>query len=486
MGADITLINLNMLYVQYGERLDRELHLPLGCLYLTRALEDAGFSVDLRDYQCCEAEDPFDLQAFVEFCRDPAPVVGLSCMANLLPFTLLAAEAIADRYPGTTIVLGGVGATAVEELILTRFPSIDIVVRGEGEVTGPELLRALDGGDLASVPGISYRSNGAVRHTADRERIHDLNAIPFPAFDRVDLGRYAGYGLMTSRGCPYPCTFCSVAPVWNHQSYSRSAENIVGEMRALNQRAGVELFLFQDEFFVSGKERVLDFCRTLQRSGLDVRWKAFGRINLTDVEMMQAMADSGCIELRFGIESGADRILKRIRKGFAAQEVLEVVPRAIEILPRVDAFYMWGFPFETMTDFNQTLFQMLSLRSMGARILPSLLSLLPQTELYEQLPPDIKLEFCPYLLPDFVLTGHELVRGSLVDLPAKHERYFRLIQDHPDIFPGFYHVDVEGNVLPKLELLWQFGFYAPPEDQGTESCGAHSPNVAAPELATRA
>lgn len=95
---------------------------------------------------------------------------------------------------------------------------------------------------------------------------------------------------MTSRGCPYPCTFCSVAPIWNNKSFSRSPQNIVEEMKHLNREAGVNLFLFQDEFFVSGKKQVLDFCRELGKSGLDIRWKAFGRVNLTDVEMMEAVS----------------------------------------------------------------------------------------------------------------------------------------------------------------------------------------------------
>jgi radical SAM superfamily enzyme YgiQ (UPF0313 family) len=490
MIADLTLINLNLLYVRYGEKVDRERHVPLGCLYLTRALEEAGCSVDFRDYQCHETDDPFDMETFLHFARDPAPVIGLSCMANLLPFTILAARALKERYPDRMIVLGGVGATAVEEPILQRFPWIDVIVRGEGEVTTPLLLCALqgsavDGEGLSAVDGISFRRNGHVCHTPPRTRIQNLDAISLPAFDKVDLSQYKGYGMMTSRGCPYPCTFCSVAPIWNHESHNRSALDIVEEMRVLHQEAGVDLFLFQDEYFVSGKRQVMAFCEELERSGLNVRWKAFGRVNLTDEEMMRAMAGCGCVELRFGIESGSDEVLARIQKGFTAEQVLDLVPRAIEILPRVDLFYMWGFPFETMDDFNQTLFQMLSFQAMGARILPSLLSLLPQTEIYAGLPPGVELEFCPYLFPDFVLTGHEVLHGSLVELPERHQAYFRLIERNPDVFPGFFHVDVAGNVLPKLGLLCQFGFYQFPEEASTESCGAHSPRVRPQELATR-
>src|SRR5512144_1235107 len=108
MAADLTLINLNMLFMRYGEQIERERHVPLGCLYLTRALEAAGFTVDFRDYQLCDSYDPFDLETFLAFVAHPAPVIGLSCMANLLPFTLLAAEALKARYPDRKIVLGGV------------------------------------------------------------------------------------------------------------------------------------------------------------------------------------------------------------------------------------------------------------------------------------------------------------------------------------------------------------------------------------------
>ncbi|MBN2192819.1 MAG: radical SAM protein [Polyangiaceae bacterium] len=361
--ADITLINLNMLFVRYGEQVERELHVPLGPLYLVGALEDAGFEVDFRDYQTAPGEDPFDLEAFLDFLGDPAPVVGLSCMANLLPFTVLAAEAIRRRFPNRRIVLGGVGSKAVEQRLLECFPWIDAICRGEGEQTAPELLAALlRGQDLSAVRGISFLGGDRVVHNPDRERILDLDGIRWPAFERVNLGRYAGYGMITSRGCPYPCTFCSVAPVWNHVCAIRSPRSIVDEMRHLHRQAGVDLFLFQDEFFVSGKRHVLEFCRELERSGLGVNWKAFGRVNLTDLEMMRAMVDSGCVELRFGIESGSDEILARIKKGFSTAEVLDVVSQAIQTFPRVDAFYVWGYPFETIEQFQQTVFQMVAFR----------------------------------------------------------------------------------------------------------------------------
>jgi len=89
-----------------------------------------------------------------------------------------------------------------------------------------------------------------------------------------------------------------------------------------------------------------------------------------------------------------------------------------------------------------------------------------------------KLEFCPWLLPEFVLTGHEVCADGQVEIPERHRQYFELIRGSPDIFPGFFHFDLQGNVIPKLQMLRQFGFYAAPkESQPAESCGAHSPTA---------
>lgn len=481
--ADITLVNLNMLFVRYSDAYDKELHLPLGLLYLTSTLEEAGYDVDFRDYQLSEAQDPFDMGAFVDFCADPAPVIGLSCMANLLPFTILAARRLKERYPEHTIVLGGVGAKAVEAKVLERFDWIDLVAHGEAERAIVPLVEALKtGGDLSKVPGLFFRSDdGAVVRTDPPARIEDLDKILRPAYHRVDLAAYDAYGMVSSRGCPYKCTFCSVAPVWNHKCHFRSPEDVVAEMVELHEAAGVELYLFQDEFFVSSKQAVMRFCDALARSGLDVKWKAFARVDLADREMMEAMADNGCLEIRFGIESGSERMLEKTQKGFTPQMAVEVVSMATQIFPRVDTFFIWGYPDETMDDFYKSLFQMISFRLMGARILPSLLCMLPQTQLYNELGEDrLKdLEFCEELLPEYVITGHEVCGVGSVSIATEHQPIFDFIKANKDLFPGFFLLDVEENIRPKLRILQEHGFYTREERElsDLDSCGAHSPRV---------
>ncbi len=481
--ADITFVNLNMLHVRYDGSYERELHLPLGLLYLTTVLEQAGYEVDLRDYQRCPADDPFDLDTFVDFVADPAPIVGISCMANLLPFAILAAEQLKQRYPDRTLVLGGVGAKAVERQVLDRFPWIDLVAQGEAERAIVPLVEALqNGGDVSQVPGVFYRSSdGRIRENGPPPRIEDLDGIARPAYHHVELPVYDAYGMVSSRGCPYQCSFCSVAPVWGHTCYFRSARDVVAEMKELHEAAAVDLFLFQDEFFVSSKQAVLQFCEQFRQSGIEARWKAFARVDLADDEVMQAMAEAGCLEIRFGIESGSARMLELTTKGFTPDMAVDVVSRATQLFPRVDTFFIWGYPNETMDDFHQSLFQMLSFRLMGARILPSLLCLLPQTKMYQELTAAERnrLEFCDELLPEYVITGHEICKVGATAIAEEHRPYFDFIEQHKDLFPGFFLLDVEDKIMPKLKILQEHGFYsrADRELSDLDSCGAHSPRV---------
>ena len=115
---DITLLNMNLLYLRYYDQVEKELHVPLGTLYLTRILEDAGKRVDFRDYQTNDYDDPFDANNICDFLADSSDLIGVSVMANLLPFTIAALRTLKERYPEKTIVLGGVGPKSVEEKIL--------------------------------------------------------------------------------------------------------------------------------------------------------------------------------------------------------------------------------------------------------------------------------------------------------------------------------------------------------------------------------
>ena len=464
--ADITLINMNLLYIRLDARVDYEAHLPLGLLYLTAVLEQKGVCVDFVDYQVLPRvkpdADPFDLDTALDYIGETAEVVGFSCMANLLPFTLLVAERLKIRHPKKTILLGGVGPFAVESLILERFPWIDVVVSGEGETTLPRLLKALPDPDRFSrIPGIFYRlSNGSIVHTGKAPRICDLDKLPLPAYHRLDMGAYDAFGIISSRGCPYACRFCSVAPVWDRKTTYRSHDSIIDEIRLLHEAHGVKTVLFQDEFFYSSEAKILDFCDKLQTSGLPVRWKCYGRVNLVTERAMKRMAEAGCIQLRFGVESGSDRVLEQVVKGFRSGDALRAVTTALGIFESVETFFIWGFPFEEMEDFFQTALQMARFRQMGVAVLPSLFSMLPQTDIYRAFRKgsyDGTLSLVPELVPIYVVTGHEIV-GAWNAVPDRYRAFYDFIGAHEDIFPGFYLFNYETNVLPKYKALRELDF----------------------------
>jgi radical SAM superfamily enzyme YgiQ (UPF0313 family) len=464
--ADITLVNMNLLYIRLEGRIDYETHPPLGLLYLTAVLEQNGYCVDFVDYQILPrikpGDDPFDLDTALAWIGDTAGVVGFSCMANLLPFTLLVAQRFKQRHPEKIVLLGGVGPFGVESLILERFPWIDIVARGEAERTLPLLLKALpDAKQLAQVPGIFLRQpDGSIHYTGKPERILDLDALPLPAYHHLDMAAYDAFGMISSRGCPYACRFCSVAPVWDRRTTYRGHDSILAEIRLLHETYGVQTVLFQDEFFYSSEAKILDFCDRLQASGLGVRWKCYGRVNLVSERAMRRMAETGCIQLRFGIESGSDRVLQRVVKGFRFSEALGAVTQALNIFPSVETFFIWGFPFEEMDDFYETALQMARFRQMGVTVLPSLLSLLPQTEIYREFRQGRYgggLTLAPELVPIYVVTGHEVV-DTWNAVPERYRPYYDFIGAHEEIFPGFFLFDHETNVRPKHKALREMGF----------------------------
>lgn len=464
-AADITLINMNLLYMNVGGKIDYEAHPPLGLLYLSSVLERDGYRVDLVDYQVFPREnsgrDVFDLDNLTAYIGETAEVVGFSCMANLLPFTILAAQRFKALYPRKIVLLGGVGPFGVERLILENFPWIDIIVRGEAEVSLPVLLRAISGkGAFEQVPGVFYRfGDGSIAQAAPPPRIRALDDVPLPAYHLLTMDRYDAFGIISSRGCPYCCSFCSVAPVWDRTTTCRDHENIIAEIRLLYERYGVDLILFQDEFFYSSEAKMIDFCDRLVASRLPVKWKCYGRVNLVTKAAMKRMAEAGCIQLRFGVESGSDRVLKKVVKGFRFEDALRSVTEAASIFDSVETFFIWGFPFEEPDDFYQTAIQMARFRQLGITVLPSLFSMLPQTDIYKEYRAGGytgTLELVPELIPVYVLTGHEVV-DTRNSVPEKYRSFYEFIGAHEEIFPGFFLLDYEAGILPKYEALRAMG-----------------------------
>jgi anaerobic magnesium-protoporphyrin IX monomethyl ester cyclase len=437
----ITLVN-------FVPALEGETTTPLGPLYVTSILENAGYEVDFRDYQLVLYQNPLTQKSILDFLSDTHDTVGVSCYFNTLPFVLLSLQKVKTEYPEKTIILGGPGPTSVAEKIVQRFPFIDILVKGEGEHTVSDIAKGVPHKDIK---GIVYQSHGKVIKNPPRERIN-LDTLPFPAYDKIDFSQYDNAGIITTRGCPYHCTFCEVAPLWEHHTERRSVSNVISEIKMLHHQYGVKSIHINDDTFVLSRKWVIDFCNHLKTENLDITWRCLGRINLMDEDLLSIMADAGCTGIQYGIESGSDRILNLIGKQITVQQIKKVMELSVDHIKNVSSSFIWGFPFETMDDLYETIYLMGVLAKMGCHIKFFFLSPLPLSPLYKKYSSQLKFD---EKLVSNLLFG--VVKDKIP--PGEKEQILLMITQNPDIFPGFFHihtpdVDKKYSVLKEAGLIF--------------------------------
>jgi radical SAM superfamily enzyme YgiQ (UPF0313 family) len=438
----ITLANIS---VGFADETGKTGYVPAGPLYLTSVLEKHGIEVDFRDYltQSSRFANPLDPAGVCDFLADAAGVVGVSCTSGTLPLVILAVEQLKQRHPEKLIILGGIGPTGAAEPLLHHFPFIDIVCKGEGEQTFMELLDRPAAG-LENIKGISYRDETGVHANPPRERIQNLDALPFPAYHKVNLDDYFLAGIVASRGCPYKCAFCDVSPFWGYRYRARGIANIIEEIKLVRRTYGQRHILFYDEIFVINRQWVLELCDRLEKEHLDVEWLCLARIDLMDETLMERMAGSGCRMVFYGIESGADPVLDHIGKGFNRKQALDIIRTSLTYFD-VTPFFMWGYPHETWDQFIQTIDLVKAVSGMGATPLLYSLCPLPLTQLREKYREKLRFSgsWCRRL------TGENTPR-EIIDIIGKY----------PDVFPGFYYYHTE-DFHKKYELAGEFSRHDP-------------------------
>jgi len=191
--------------------------------------------------------------------------------------------------------------------------------------------------------------------------------------------------VMSVRGCPYGCTFCSVHSVWERRITRRSIEGIMREVLSVKDQ--IREITFHDDTFVLNKQRVYAIIDAMKAEGIHLPWRCNGRVNTTDDEdLLKTMVDSGCRRMMIGLESGSDMVLQKIRKEFTAQQALEMLNHASKYFARLDLTFIWGYPFETMEDFYQTLEILGEAKRLPAEMYfhSHLLCAFPQTEMYRE------------------------------------------------------------------------------------------------------
>ena len=338
---------------------------PLGIAWLAAVLRQNGYEeVSIID----SVVEKFDNCQVIEALKEKMPdVIGLSfgTLNRFYAFSL--AEEIRRNFPEAVIVAGGPHPTLAAEDILKNIRSIDMIVRGEGEFAFLELVKALDAKtDLSAVLGLTYRNaSGGIISNPPQEMIKDLDSLPFPARDLLPMGKYKQKipltqktctSMITSRGCPHNCIYCSTARQWGHLIRFRSAKNVVDETELLKKEYGLDGVGFFDDCFTVDKNRVIAICKEIIDRKLEVGWWCEARANTLDPEVLSWMKRAGCEHIAMAIESGSNEVLKRIRKMITVEQGIAAAKMIHEAGIKQKVFFMHGLPGETYQDIKKTVF----------------------------------------------------------------------------------------------------------------------------------
>ena len=366
---------------------------PLGLAYLVAISERRGDEVRVWDGEV----DPEPLEKILEEFRPE--VVGITATTVQIKMAWKTAERV-KKALNVPVVLGGVHPTLMPEESISH-PAVDVVVRGEGEETWEELTSSLEKGfdpeALRQIRGLTFRTpSGEIISTPDRPIIMDLDSLPFPSYrpfkmhlytnlqptiDHLPRGR--SFPIMTSRGCPYRCSYCSqISP---RRWRMRSPENVLAEWRWLVRDMGaLEIGVLDDTFNVD-RERVIRICDLLIREKLNhVPWIMINgiRANLVDKELLRKMREAGCIRVAFGVESGDQRILDEvIHKQLTLEQVRNAFKWAKEVGLETIGFFIIGLPGETEETMEKTIRFAIELDPLVANF--SIATPFPGTEMYE-------------------------------------------------------------------------------------------------------
>lgn len=338
-------------------------YFPLGIGYLASYVRAKGY----EPYIFQPPSDSKFGDALIDTIKKIRPnVVGVSVMTNTYPAAVYLLEIIKKEYDCITI-MGGHHVSAIGEKVLRESSSIDYIVIGEGEETLFELLEALHNNrNVKNISGLGWRKeDGTPVINIQRSFIKDIDTLPFPARDLVDMSRYRShsyidYGkktatMITSRGCPFKCIFCSSWLTMGTKYRFRSAESVLEEVQELVAHHGVDHIVFEDDTMTLKRDRMIEICRGFQSMREAPSWYCLSRVDSMDDELAQEMKRSGCRMISFGIESGDPVILEKIGKKINIEKAVQAVAACTKVGIRTLCTFIVGFPFDTKKSMEATL-----------------------------------------------------------------------------------------------------------------------------------
>jgi len=340
------------------------LYFPIWLAYAAGVLEDAGFEVDLIDAPA----DGFDFDYCLQRAKQLAPnLIVLDTSTPSIYNDVEIAGKLKDALPGSFVVLVGTHVSALPEETLDIDDRVDAIARHEYEYTLRDLAAALkNNGDLHNVEGLVFRDNGRFVHTPKRPYIENLDELPFVSrvykkFLRIEKyfnpnALYPMVTIITSRGCPFPCTFCVYPQTLMGRAFRlRSIENVVAEMQYVVENfPQAKAIFFEDDTLTVNKKRCKELAELIIEKRIKISWTANARVGL-DYDTMRVMREAGCRSLCVGFESGSQRLLDNIKKKITIEQMGQFMSDAKRAKMLIHGCFIAGLPGETPQTLAETL-----------------------------------------------------------------------------------------------------------------------------------
>jgi len=327
---------------------------PLGLAYMAAVLEQGGFEVKIFDCPVCEL-DHEKLKAEIDAYQPT--IVGIGSMTPTIESALKSARVAKEVCPDAKVVMGGPHATFADSEILTSEKAVDVIVRGEGEETIVELAEQVS---LGNIKGITFRKGNQIIQTPTRPFIQDLDALPRPAYKYLPMAKYKITGktllpIITSRGCPFQCSFCVASQMFGQRFRMRSPKNVLDELEWLRDEYGAEGIAFQDDTLTFDKKRATEICDGMIERKINLPWGCGTRADVVTKDVLAKMAKAHCNETMFGIESGCQRMRAVLKKGVTNEQCENAIKWAKEAGMFVTVSVILGYPGETEESLQETL-----------------------------------------------------------------------------------------------------------------------------------
>lgn len=339
------------------------LYFPIGLGYIASVLLKKGHKVTILDP---EAEN-LNYEEIKSFLKKSSPdIISISCATpNFMNASNIAK--MIKKELNMPVIIGGIHVSALPERTIKNHPEFDIAVIGEGENSFSEICDYYENKckNIKDIDGIVYRTKSGIKKTKPRKLIENVDTLPFPARQLVDINKYKlsvhvdlgkkSATILTSRGCPFQCTYCASYLTMGYRFRFHSDKYVISEIEHLKSKYSISHIVMQDDTFTVNKKRVEKICNALIDKKLDIRWYCFARVDTVTKEMLALMKKSGCYSIGYGIESADDIILKNIKKNITIEQCRKALKSSNEVGLRTLAFFMFGNPGETRESIEKTI-----------------------------------------------------------------------------------------------------------------------------------